>query len=180
LPTDLKECTKVGIIIKYVKNIEKPRMYKAKFITTDKNYNYFKYKDIEEDEEIKLQKKEEIEEKKEEITNQTYARTNSVHSKSTEKKSRKKKKRKKSNKNDTIENLPDNKTEKFPTEILEDDDTMTYNPEPSKIIEDIDNDQYPIIGKDEIWNKINKLNNLENIKNVKLKFHNILFLLLVP
>ena len=171
LPTDLKECTKVGIIIKYVKNIEKPRMYKAKFITTDKNYNYFKYKDIEEDEEIKLQKKEEIEEKKEEITNQTYARTNSVHSKSTEKKSRKKKKRKKSNKNDTIENLPDNKTEKFPTEILEDDDTMTYNPEPSKIIEDIDNDQYPIIGKDEIWNKINKLNNLENIKNVKLKFY---------
>ena len=171
LPTDLKECTKVGIIIKYVKNIEKPRMYKAKFITTDKNYNYFKYKDIEEDEEIKLQKKEEIEEKKEEITNQTYDRTNSVHSKSTEKKSRKKKKRKKSNKNDTIENLPDNKTEKFPTEILEDDDTMTYNPEPSKIIEDIDNDQYPIIGKEEIWNKINKLNNLENIKNVKLKFY---------
>ena len=57
LPTDLKECTKVGIIIKYVKNNNIPKMYKAKFITTAKNYNYFKYKDNEE--EIELPKNEE-------------------------------------------------------------------------------------------------------------------------
>jgi len=169
LPTDLKECTKVGIIIKYVKNIKKPRMYKAKFITTDKNYNYFKYKDIEEDEEIKLPKKEEIEEKKEEIKEQTNIRSNSVHDKSTETKSKKRKKRKKNTKNDTTENLPDRENKKFQSEIL--DIEMTYNAEASKIMEDIDNDQYPIVGKDEIWNKINKLNNLENIKNVKLKFY---------
>ena len=159
LPTDLQECTKVGIIIKYVKNIKKPKMYKAKFIITDKNYNYFKYKDIEENEEnekIEYPTKEEVEGKKEmnlkEIKEEIRRQTNKVRHKSGE----------------TPKNLVDKEIEKNEEEIL---DSMTYNPEEPKIIEDIDNDQYPIIGSDEIWNKINELNNLENIKNMKLRFY---------
>jgi hypothetical protein len=105
LPTDLQECTKVGIIIKYVKNIKKPKMYKAKFIITDKNYNYFKYKDIEENEEnekIEYPTKEEVEEKKEmnlkEIKEEIRRQTNKVRHKSEDKKKDKKKKNKKKTK----------------------------------------------------------------------------------
>ena len=63
LPTNLQECTKVGIIIKYVKNIKEPQMHKAQFITNNKNYNYFKYINSKDEVEIELQKMNIIKEK---------------------------------------------------------------------------------------------------------------------
>ena len=48
LPTDLKECTKTGIIIKYAKKEEIKNnfeMYKAEFYQNEDGYNYFKYSD---------------------------------------------------------------------------------------------------------------------------------------
>ena len=46
LPTDLKECTKIGIIIKYAKKEERQngiQMYKADFYQNEDGFNYFKY-----------------------------------------------------------------------------------------------------------------------------------------
>ena len=43
LPTDLKETTKTGIIIKYVKKGETPKLFDSKFITNKSGYNYFEY-----------------------------------------------------------------------------------------------------------------------------------------
>ena len=49
LPTDLKECTKTGIIIKYAKKEEIKNnnfeLYKADFYQNEDGYNYFKYSD---------------------------------------------------------------------------------------------------------------------------------------
>ena len=49
LPTNLGECTKVGVIIKYVNKDQPIRMFKAKFITNELNYNYFEYGEKKED-----------------------------------------------------------------------------------------------------------------------------------
>lgn len=48
LPTDLKECTKTGIIIKYAKKEERENdieLYKADFCQIEDGYYYFKYND---------------------------------------------------------------------------------------------------------------------------------------
>ena len=45
LPTDLKETTKTGIIIKYIKKGENPKLYETDFETNKSGYNYFKYND---------------------------------------------------------------------------------------------------------------------------------------
>ena len=43
LPTDLKETTKTGIIIKYIKKSEQPKLFETNFETNESGYNYFEY-----------------------------------------------------------------------------------------------------------------------------------------
>ena len=43
MPTDLKETTKTGIIIKYIKKEETPKLFITNFETNESGYNYFKY-----------------------------------------------------------------------------------------------------------------------------------------
>ena len=43
LPADLRETTKTGIIIKYVKKGETPKLFNTNFITNESGYNYFEY-----------------------------------------------------------------------------------------------------------------------------------------
>ena len=42
LPSKGSECTKIGIIIKYIDNIKNIKMYKANLITNEDGFNYFK------------------------------------------------------------------------------------------------------------------------------------------
>jgi hypothetical protein len=43
LPTALEETTKTGIIIKYIKKGETPKLFDTNFITNESGYNYFEY-----------------------------------------------------------------------------------------------------------------------------------------
>lgn len=42
LPSNVSECTKIGVIIKYTDNTKNIKMYKANLITNEDGYNYFK------------------------------------------------------------------------------------------------------------------------------------------
>lgn len=43
LPTKTKECTKIGVIIKYIKKGQKAKMYETYFKTNKSGHNYFEY-----------------------------------------------------------------------------------------------------------------------------------------
>ena len=43
LPTKTQECTKIGVIIKYIKKGETPKLYETNFKVNKNGYNYFEY-----------------------------------------------------------------------------------------------------------------------------------------
>ena len=109
LPTNLGECTKVGVIIKYIKKGQPLRMFKAKFITNKLNYNYFKYGE------------------------------------------------KKGDDNDNDFTLLNKYNEEEENEDNEDDMD--------------DDSDYPIIGKEQIYARLDLLNKKANIKDMELRFY---------
>ena len=168
LPTNLQECTKVGIIIKYVKNIKEPQMHKAQFITNNKNYNYFKYINSKDEVEIELQKMNIIKEKKvpkyEPLDRRSNKPENKIYRRII---------REKIPKKEILYTLSDNESESY-KEKMSNGDLNSLNSyfDSQRIMEDFDDDdEYPIKGSYNIRYKLNKLNNLENIKNMKLRFY---------
>ena len=168
LPTNLQECTKVGIIIKYVKNIKEPQMHKAQFITNNKNYNYFKYINSKDEVEIELQKMNIIKEKKvpkyEPLDRRSNKPENKIYRRII---------REKIPKKGILYTLSDNESESY-KEKMSNGDLNSLNSyfDSQRIMEDFDDDdEYPIKGSYNIRYKLNKLNNLENIKNMKLRFY---------